>query len=485
MKIGCGVFCVFLYLFGAVSTLTAQTGLSEKRVSKKELKEYVKILAGPEFEGRGSGEPGLQKAADYIVQKFAELGLQPYKDSLYRSNFPLYCRYRGSCYVRQGKNLYPDFEKMFCGPRLYAEAKETEKSLVFGGEGDTVLLNGIDLQGKVVALLLPNLRGMYEWDYLIRRGVYAVFLANPDRDVSYEVMRRTLKDRTLEKHYSLSSERRMMKITKKSLEMVDASTLPQLGEYYFKASDVAALFGTKLSVLKKAVKQKTIGDIPETRISVKCEEIHRADTVANVIGWIPASGDIRDDAIVVTAHYDHLGKMNGTVYPGADDNASGVAAMLGVIQNLLASGRKPHCNIIFIATAAEEKGLLGAYYFCDSLAAGWKIKANINLDMLGRTDDVLAREGKLMYVLGDSGNPLFLPLLSELNLKYPLQFIEEVEGYSSDYEVFQKRGIPALFFFNGVHEDLHTPGDVWTKINSGLLETRARVISELLLRLAY
>lgn len=480
-----GFLFVFLYLFGVAGTLKAQTVLPGMPVSKKELKSYVKNLSGPAFEGRGTGEPGQQKAAAYLAREFARLGLHPWKDSLYLSDFPLYCRYRGSCYVRQGNRLYRDFEKMFCGQRLYAEAEEVEKTLVFGGEGDTVLLNHMDIRGKIVALLMPNLRGECGANYLMRRGVYAVFLAHPDKNTQYESMCRTLRDASLKKHYSTSPGHQVMKVTKKGLEIVDASTVSQLGEYYFKVSDLADLFGVTLPVLKKAMEQKRLQDISATRVSVKCEEVKTVDTVANIIGWIPASGDIRDSAIVVTAHYDHLGKVKGIVYPGADDNASGVAAMLGVCQNVLASGRQPRYNIIFVATTAEEKGLWGARYFADSLASGWKIKANINLDMLGRTDEELTRKEKLMYVLGDFDGPLFKPLLHELQSGYSFQTLKSISGYSSDHEVFQKKKIPVLFFFNGVHEDLHRPTDVWTKINYDRLETRTRAVTELLLRMAY
>lgn len=482
MKIRCGFLCVFLYLFGAVSMLTAQTIQTAEAVTKKDLKEYVKILSGPEYEGRGTGEPGQVKAALYLGEQFRRLGLQPL-DSSFLCHFPLYVRYRGECYIKQGKNVLRNFEGMFSLGGIYTEQQEVGKELIFGGEGDTLLLNQMDLKGKIVALLVPNLRATSTLSaYLIQKGAYAVFWANPMKDTQFESMLRTYKEHALARHYSLSSEHRVMRFKQGHFYSVPASEVPQLGEYYLRVSDLAGFFGTNPGELKKVMAQKQLQEIQPVPVSVKSEMISEPVTVANVIGQIPSEGD---STIIVTAHYDHLGKINGVVYPGADDNASGVSGMLGVIQNSMNCGKKPKYKIVFVATTAEEKGLLGASYFLDSTAVSFKIKANINLDMLGRSSRELDKEGKLLYVLTPSGKEVFGPAIKKLDEKYKFLFISGLSDYSSDHEVFYKKKIPSVFFFSGVHEDLHRPTDVWNRLDYNKLYLRTEAATELLQAIAF
>lgn len=175
--------------------------------------------------------------------------------------------------------------------------------------------------------------------------------------------------------------------------------------------------------------------------------------------------------IVVSAHYDHLGKHKGVIYNGADDNASGVAGMLS-----LAMKTKVDCpaySMVFLATDAEETGLYGAKAYVDAPTVPLQqIVLNINLDMISRGE----RSGKL-YVAGTRQQPLLqqLPTLrqSAIQLVAAHDRRQTMRGQSqtidwpnaSDHAPFRKAGLPYLYFGVDVHPQYHTPNDDWTTID--------------------
>lgn len=178
-----------------------------------------------------------------------------------------------------------------------------------------------------------------------------------------------------------------------------------------------------------------------------------------------------DHFIVVTAHYDHLGKHKGAIYNGADDNASGVAGLL-----YLAMQTKTQCpaySMVFVATDAEELGLYGAKAYVDKPSVPLDhVVLNINLDMISRGE----RGGKL-YVAGTRKQPLLqqLPKLrtSEIKLIAAHDKRQTMRGQNqsvdwpnaSDHAPFRKAGIPYLYFGVDVHPQYHTPEDDWSRIS--------------------
>jgi hypothetical protein len=209
-------------------------------------------------------------------------------------------------------------------------------------------------------------------------------------------------------------------------------------------------------------------------------------TVHNVIGLVPGE---TEEHIVVGAHYDHLGlgeqysmapSLAGTPHLGADDNASGTAAVIELAQ-WFGHRPKPRRGIVFMAFAAEELGLLGSSYYINN--ARWPIDkavAMINMDMIGRI-----RERKV-FVGGVGTGSTFKPVVEELATKSPLQFeFSDQTGYgSSDHTSFTTRQVPVLFFFSGLHGDYHKPSDTWDKIEAGNAARLCDFIAQLAVRLA-
>ena len=213
----------------------------------------------------------------------------------------------------------------------------------------------------------------------------------------------------------------------------------------------------------------------------------RSGTVrgVNVVARI-AGSERPDRVIVITAHYDHLGERNGQIFNGADDNASGVAAMLALAHVFAAS--PPRHTIVFAALDAEESGLRGAHAFVqDPPLPLASIALNINLDMVGRND-----AGEL-WVAGTHHTPALRPTVERLAADVPVRLRighdrPGVPGQddwtgSSDHGAFHARGIPFLYFGVEDHADYHKESDEFAGIDPDFQLRAARTIAAIVIAL--
>ncbi|NVJ48593.1 MAG: M20/M25/M40 family metallo-hydrolase, partial [Cytophagia bacterium] len=191
----------------------------------------------------------------------------------------------------------------------------------------------------------------------------------------------------------------------------------------------------------------------------------RGDSISgeNVVAYIKGE---EETAFVVTAHYDHLGVRDSVVYNGADDNASGVAALIALAEYFKAN--KPRHTLIFTALDAEEMGLQGAKAFLEDESIPQElIKLNINMDMISMNDK------NELYVAGTSHNAFLKPIVEEVNvLPLQLKFGHDTADLgnddwtnSSDHGPFHKKGIPFLYFGVEDHENYHKPTDDFENVN--------------------
>jgi|SRR5690606_30903797 len=178
----------------------------------------------------------------------------------------------------------------------------------------------------------------------------------------------------------------------------------------------------------------------------------------NIIGYIPGK---REEAIVISAHYDHLGERKGRLYLGADDNASGVAGLLALAAYF--SSNPPEHTLIFAAFDAEEMGLRGARYFVDHPPVPLKtVLLNVNMDMIGRNDR------NELYASGTYHYPHLTPLIKTDNRHIQLKTGHDIPGTGpadwttqSDHAAFHDRHIPFVYFGVEDHPDYHTPNDTF------------------------
>lgn len=192
--------------------------------------------------------------------------------------------------------------------------------------------------------------------------------------------------------------------------------------------------------------------------------------MCNIIGCIP--GKRNDEYVIVGAHYDHLGiaqAINGdSVYNGADDNASGVSAVLQIAKAFLVNGRQPEWTVLFAFWDGEERGLLGSSYFVSVFSELKKIKGYLNFDMIGRNTDE-AVPTHVVYFYTES-HPMFETWMKSHIRKYNLKLTPAYRPWDkpvsgSDNASFARKNIPVIWYHTDGHPDYHKPSDHADKIN--------------------
>ena len=254
-----------------------------------------------------------------------------------------------------------------------------------------------------------------------------------------------------------------------------------------------AIMGAGYDSAKEAVAKGN----PEPRlynanVSLELDKSTKTLQSSNVIGYIEGT-DKKDEFLVLTAHYDHLGKRNDTtIFYGADDDGSGTVSILELAEAFTKAkqqGKGPRRSVVFMTVSGEEKGLWGSAYYSDYPAFPLdKTTANLNIDMIGRTDPKRKKpdSANYVYVVGDHLLSSDLrPISESMNKKYTKLGLDykynepndpERIYYRSDHYNFAKKGVPIIFYFNGTHEDYHRSTDTPDKINYPLMAKRAQLV---------
>jgi Zn-dependent M28 family amino/carboxypeptidase len=209
----------------------------------------------------------------------------------------------------------------------------------------------------------------------------------------------------------------------------------------------------------------------------------------NVLGYIEGTDPlIKNELIIISAHYDHLGKRDKDIFFGADDNASGTSAVLEIAQAMAMAKEKgdgPRRSVLCMLVTGEEKGLLGSQYYSQfPIFPLANTVADVNIDMIGRMD-TLHKQPNYTYVIGSDRLSTELHQINEaanqqythLDLDYTYNRDDDPNRfyYRSDHYNFAKNGIPSIFYFSGVHADYHRPTDTPDKI----MYDKARTIAQL------
>jgi hypothetical protein len=218
-------------------------------------------------------------------------------------------------------------------------------------------------------------------------------------------------------------------------------------------------------------------NLKPAKVAFKCLMKETKISTENVLGYIEGT-DKKDEVIVLTAHYDHLGKEGNQIYYGADDDGSGTVALLEIAQAFAKAkqeGHGPRRSILIMPVTAEEKGLMGSEYYADFPVYPLKnTVANLNIDMIGRLDSAHATNPDYVYLIGTNRLSTELHEVSEnanstytnIQLDYTFNSFNDPNRFyfRSDHYNFAKNNIPVIFYFNGVHEDYHKATDTVDKI---------------------
>lgn len=233
-----------------------------------------------------------------------------------------------------------------------------------------------------------------------------------------------------------------------------------LGESYFQPFE---------AYRKERQKKGRLEVDPDSIAKLK-QEVHQKLSMRNVLGMIP--GKNTKEYVIVGAHFDHLGidpALDGDqIYNGADDNASGVSAVLQIARAFALSGQQPERNVIFAFWDGEEKGLLGSKYFVQTCPFIAQIKGYLNFDMIGRNNKPL--QPKHVVYFYTAAHPAFGDWLKEDIKKYDLQLEPDYRAWDnpvggSDNGSFAKAGIPIIWYHTDGHPDYHQPSDHADRLN--------------------
>ena len=232
--------------------------------------------------------------------------------------------------------------------------------------------------------------------------------------------------------------------------------------------------------------QGTIDYFQSMELDIKGSPVQTENVVAIIEGTT-----LPEEYIVISSHLDHEGIKNGEIYNGADDDGSGSVALLEIaeaFQTAVEAGNGPKRSIIFLHVSGEEKGLLGSRYYTDNpLYPLANTVANLNIDMVGRTDPKRESDNdNYIYLIGSDRLSTELHQVSEaankatvnLTLDYTYNAEDDPNRFyfRSDHYNFAKNNIPVIFYFNGTHADYHKPTDTVEKIRYDLLTQRAQLV---------
>lgn len=444
----------------------APTAPGRAAVDVDDLRTWLHHLASDELGGRGTGEDGFRLAAEYVRDHFAKLGLEPRGDQgtffqrLPWAEVSVDAGATSLAFRRDGKEI------VVPGARLGGSV-----SLGTENTGPVVLITDLeavgdaDLAGRIALVALED-------DPAGRRrggARFAAMRALQGKDLAALVF--VQRDPVDGPPAGTSGARGRNRALRGASLMPSAVT--------FGGEDLRAVLA--LAGQAEALDRPGVHDLgleATVTITVREEEAPAWNVVAVLPGGDPAR---RDEYVVIGSHLDHLGRRQGQLFPGADDDASGTTGVMAVASMLAARPERPARSVLFVCFCGEERGLLGSRYFVDNPPIPLEsIVAELQMDMIGR-DEEEARDGRRLVNRGETAeenrNTLHLvgtrqlaPALHELcvakneSAGFELEWDQEDMFGRSDHANFARHGVPVAFFFTGLHRDYHQPTDTPDKI---------------------
>jgi len=424
------------------STLFAQIKRSAY-ITSNELLYHVSFLASDSLKGRQPGTVQDKIAAKYIRDEFREYGLTLLGKKGYQffsfKNFNPEFEKKTSLTIN-GERL--EFSRDFSAPTVNGSDSLCAEA-IFVGKGDSVACyENIKVRRKWAVIYYPLGDSKYVYlntkpiEIAKNQGAAGIIIVSND---------------TLSKYID-----------------VDFRSLPKLPIFILSPEASAKLIapiGQPSAIAQQIAENRILSQPLGINVCGKVAKLYNSIETQNVVAMLRGTDPkYANEYIVIGAHYDHLGmgEMGGSrnpgqlaVHNGADDNASGVVAMLEIAQKLASEQNKIKRSIVFVAFGAEEKGLIGSQRFVDSaLIPVENIKAMINLDMVGRLRNrELEVHGSKTSLEADS-------ILNALNSDSLFNLKLVPDGFGpSDHASFYSKNIPVFFIHTGLHEDYHTPND--------------------------
>ncbi|SFS93296.1 Peptidase family M28 [Sphingobacterium wenxiniae] len=467
-------------------------------MTQESAKKHLTILASPEFEGRGTGQKGGEKAANYIAEEFKSYGLLPVVgESYFQPVHLLKTSYVVENFTINGQNLENGKDFFIQGDNQKADFNSDEIVFVGYGIQDPKHndLKNLDIKGKVVLVI-------NEGEPTDAQGNSVITGTSKKSEWSTSRFKRLQELTKLQPKLILATgsgvaqmiERFGARMTggRYSLDLgeqenVGSANTPVVNIKEETANQILAAKQTTVEAQKQQPSSFTVKANLQASMGVAQEKLFDP----NVLGLLEGS-DLKDEIMVISGHYDHDGILpDGTFFPGADDNGSGTVGVMEIARAFAQAkkdGHGPRRSLLFIGLAAEEKGLLGSKFYVENpIFPLENTVACINLDMIGRIDDKhlngnhnyihaigLDKLSSEMKAVAEKANDTYIQM--ELDYMYddpndPLRLY-----YRSDHYNFAEKGIPSAFFFSGLHRHYHTPEDTVDKIDFPMMVKREKLV---------
>lgn len=491
----------------AVITLSVAGAVAARSIEGDALLAHVKFLSSDELKGRANGTEELERAADYIARQFEAAGLQP--GGAGRTWFQPFQLTAGLAVGRentlsveyQGKTVRFELGASYypiaapAGESLSAPSTSlADLPLVFAGYGLVVPAVGyddyarVDVSGKAVLIFShepqeqdPNSR-LNGSRPLPQTTVEAKASAAQSRGARALIVVSDPTHRVDDAPYSLFK-------ADPDAERLDIPVLRVRRDELKPLIDAWRLDATARLIDSDLVPRSR--DLPGATLDYVEHLALNRRTVRNVVGVLPGSDPAKSrEAVVIGAHYDHVGfggrlsvapNRTGEIHNGADDNASGTAAIMEMARAAAEQRARFPRTLVFVAFAGEERGLLGsAHYVTDPAVPTSSTVAMLNLDMVGRARGAVDVSG---LEASPSMEADLKAAAQTLNPGLDIKRQGPGAGRSDDASFIDRR-IPAINFFTGFHDDYHRPGDDWEKIDAAGIRQVATLALELAARLA-
>jgi hypothetical protein len=497
-------------------------GSGISKINSGDLEAYVSFLAAPSMKGRSDGEPELDIAVNYIASQAKLIGLKPANGTSYLQPYSIMKKLidpeKSLIKVySSGKDSVKLAEPMIQLFPAGASDFEIEGEVVFAGYGikaDKYKYNDLENitpEGKI--LLMMNRSPLSEdgTRYLFEEPVWSSFMSIQAKltNLLFSKAKAILivadpksGFSSIEQQYpGIANELKSSKYLKGSKPLIiDMPAMPRIIFVHRSVAD-ELLKGTghTLDELQKGIDSNLKSQsflIPGKRLKIteasKTEEV----VLHNVAAWIEGSDPVlKKEFIIFSGHADHIGGVGDRINPGADDDASGCAAILEIAQAFQSLEKKPLRSLLFLWVTGEEIGLFGSQsYVNNPLFPLENTVADLNMDMIGRvkgvadTTDETPMTGKNgVFVITDNQSKELVAIADAVDKESPIDMDYSLSGRNnplqlfsrSDHYNFVKKDIPVLFFTTGLHTDYHKPGDVVEKIDFDKMELIAKAVYEI------
>ena len=462
-------------------------------ITSSELSDYLYVYASDEFEGRETGQPGQKKAVEYLKEQYVNMGIKAAKpNGDYFQDVPLEISGIPNVALSiNGKEYNMGIDYVTYSGN--SKEKTQINQLVYAGYGieddEYSDYTGLDVKGKTVLIKAG--------EPIQEDGNFVI--SGTDKTSKWSDIRQAFSEK--------------VKIAKDKgaigLLFYDEANLPILIQQYTMMKERTKQGSGRMSLKKEAedffylfINQEIAHTIHpaidtesktvtlSTQINVSFSSSSNEVTSENVVAYIKGS-EKPEEYLVISSHLDHIGiNADGQINNGADDDGSGTVSMLEIAQAFKQAekdGNGPKRSIVFLHVTGEEKGLFGSEYYTDHpIFPLEKTVADLNIDMIGRTDPKRQGNPNYIYLIGSDKLSTELHNLSEeINNKYTkleldYKYNDENDPnrfyYRSDHYNFAKHNVPIIFYFNGTHADYHKPSDTPDKIEYELMANRAKLV---------